>query len=290
MDLSNYYKKNIDLDKTEIRNQITKYVYSVVEKDPIVKNVLKWNDIDFIKKKDYCICPKYAGTPTWIVFVNIDNVYYAVNFPKLSRKHQSATLFPIQLEARGSLYQGTVMEGVYFNNEGTNFLVVHEIYQLSGENQLLKTKSSRLKYAASLLKTHISTNENFVMYVSQCFEINKQGLSRLYSRLKDDRQIQEILFCPEIYGNTIYSYTVLEGDLMDKVIISDMFEIHKTAQPDVYYLHKPSGPKVGLAYLPTLADSKKCRQWFKSHNKKKLNVRCIKHNETGKWIPVNLLE
>lgn len=286
------YNKNPNLGSRETKNKILQYLYKNVidlnvKQEPICKG-----DMEYIRDNDYVICPRFSGTRSWIIFFNVGNDYFAVNFPKHSqRKKEDLRIHPINVRINKEFYRGTIMEGIYYQRDEKKFLVIDEVYLLAGEDQRLKSKDDRLTNLARYIKTSIETCQDFCICVSQFYQINKRSLRDLYEKIKADTFIQEIIFYPKLYGSKIFSYTILDSDLVDRIIKISQFQLQKTSSPDVYNLIAlDTGKKIDIAYIPDMETSKKCKQWFKDSKKKILLVKCQMDTDKKKWIPKEIVE
>lgn len=293
MNTSKNYTKNAMLGSKDVKNKILKYLYSSgINFDVKYQPIVSTKDLDNIRDNDYIICPRFGGTRSWIIFFKSDDEYYAVNFPKHSqRKRDMLQIHPIEIGVSGDFYRGTIMEGIFFRMDDKKFLVIDEVYQLAGENQLLKSKDDRLNHLSKYLKTKMQTNLNYFMYVSQYYKLGKKCLKELYEKIKDDTKIQELIFYPKIYGKKIYMYTILDTDLIDNIIKISQFKLQKTSSPDVYnLLSTTSGNKIDIAYIPDFETSKKCKQWFKDYKEKELLVKCRMDISKKLWVPEEIIE
>lgn len=290
---SSDYVKNYKLGSQDTKNKILKYLYSsTINLNLKYENIANNKDLDNIKYNDYVICPRFSGTRSWIIFFNVDNDYYAVNFPKHSqKKKEDLFIHPIDMSVSKEFYRGTIMEGIFFRMEDERYLVIDEVYKLAGEDQLLKPKEDRLNHLTHYIKTSTNANPNFHMYVSQYFNINKKSLKDLYEKIKADPKIQEILFYPKLYGGKIYNYTIIDSDLIDNVVKLATFYLQKTGSPDVYNLLSiGSKTKIDTAHIPDMETSKKCKQWFKFNKTKELTVKCQMDLDKKKWVPLEIIE
>ena len=309
--------KNFNINHPEVKKNILAFLCS--KKIPgdkfIFEDIISTDDLDNIRDNNYIICPRLAGTRSWIIFFNIDSAYYAVTFPKRNRitTNTKFTIYPIEVDVSQDLYRGTIMEGIFYRIDDKKFLVVDEIYFLCGKNQLIKSKDDRLNMLSSCIKNSIRANPNYSIYVSQFFEIEKSSICDLYEKIKksdsnnnsngnsnsnsnsnsngnSNSNITEIIFYPKIYGRTIYKYTLVKNDLDDAVIKITIFQMQKTANPDVYYLiDNDTDKKIDIAYIPDISTSKKCRQWFKDNKVNTLIVKCQMDNIKKKWVPLELV-
>lgn len=287
------YFKNEALNSWEIKNKILKYLYSshinLSLKHEIISSP---KHLDNIRDNDYIICPRFNGIRSWIIFFHINNNYYAVNFPKHSqRKRDDLHIYPIDVSVHEDFYLGTIMEGIFFRMDEKKYLVIDEVYMLSGINQLLKSKDDRLNNLLQYIKKNTNINPNYQLYVSQYYNIDDKSLMDLYEKIKSDPKIQEIIFYPKMYGRKIYTYTIIDSDLVDNVIKLSKFYMQKTNSSDVYILYSiKNGNKVDIAYIPDISTSKKCKQWYKDFKTNKLLVKCQMDMNKKKWIPIEIVE
>lgn len=285
--------KNAKLGTQEVKNKILRYLYSShinlnIKYEPIINQ----NDLDNIRDNDYIICPRFSGTRSWIIFFHTGNNYYAVNFPKHSQtKKEELIIHSVDIRVSKEFYRGTIMEGIFFRMNEKKYLVIDEVYILAGENQLLKSKDDRLNNLTQFIKLSTNINPIYYMYVSQYFNINKKSLRDLYEKIKMDTKIQELIFYPKTYGKKIYNYTIVDIDLKDNIIKLVKFRMQKTANIDVYNLLSINdNKKIGIAYIPDMETSKKCRQWYKDNKVKELIVKCQMNMDKKKWVPLELVE
>jgi hypothetical protein len=290
MDLSTSITiKNANLDKPEIKNKILKYLRQRIDTNIKTSPITNSSDLDTIRDGDYIVCPRFKGTRSWIIFFHDGPNYYAVNFA-VGQKTPDIKVFPIDMEGAREIYNGTIMEGVFYKMDEEYYLIIDEIYWLAGTELLLKPKNDRLAYLSSSLGKFVMKNK-FRLYVSQYYSTNSNSLIQLYNKVRSDSKIQKLIFYPKIYGRKIYTYTILEDDLKLDIINLAKFEMYQTNNPDVYNLIRlDSGQKCGLAYVPDIETSKKCKGWFKGKSVKKLTVTCKLHQEKNRWIPMELDE
>jgi len=286
------HAKNVNLESTQVKNNILKYLYSQINVNIKYEYIVGHKDLDNIRDNEYIICPRFHGTRSWIIFCQIGDIYYAVSFPKIRNYDKNIIIHPIEIGVTKNFYYGTIMEGIFFKIEDNRYLVIDEVYILAGQNQLLKSKDDRLNFLSQCMTNNIVQNATYRIYPCQYFQVNKKGLKELYEKIKADTKIQEISFYPKLFGRKIYKYTIIDSDLIDNIIKYTKFRMQKTNNPDVYnLLSLTTDNKIDIAYIPDMETSKKCKQWFKDRKKEKeLVVRCQMNNDKKKWIPFELVE
>jgi|SRR5579872_844215 len=295
------YNKNRNLNNSDTRDLILKYLYSKNLKSNFkVSGIQKMSDLDNIRDGDYIICPKFKGCRSWVIFFTgtqeseeeIPN-YYAVSFPKHNKyKKTEIKVRPVDLRVSKDLYNGTILEGIYYKFAKEKFLIIDEVYTLCGENQLLKSKTDRLNNLSNFLTEKTVQTPNYHLYVCQYYALNESNLNELYDKIKGDNRIQDLIFYPQLYGRKIYQYTIVDIDLIDDIVKTGIFKLQKTNSPDVYHIISfRTNTKIDIAYIPDMATSKKCKQWFKDEKKKtELLVKCQMNLEHNKWMPIELVE
>lgn len=285
--------KNFNINSDEIKNRILKYLYTNgINTEVRYANVSSEKDLDVIKNNDYIICPRYVGTRSWVILFNVGINYYAVNFPKHGQhKRTDIVIHPIEMAFGKAFYQGTIMEGIYYRNDNNKHIIIDEIYTLCGENQIFKPKEDRLGTLKLHFKKNVASSPNFSMTVVNHYEINAPSLKDLHEKIKNNPNVQEIIFYPKKYGDKIYSYTILDSDLMDNIIETSCFYLEKTSSPDVYnLLATKTKNKIDIAYVPTLEASIRCKSWFKNKKIKEILVKCQYDYSFKKWIPMEIIE
>jgi hypothetical protein len=295
-------KVNLDLDSSDIRNKIFKYLASVQPNyNSRFTEIITDEDLEVLGNNDYVICPKYSGVRSWAIICTIDDVYYAINFPKFTKFNKNNIVFhEIGLSATKFLHSGTIMEGIYYeiiDDFGKRrFFTADEVYVLGGSNELVKTKDDRLKNLHQVLASHTRVKEgsDFTLNVCQCYNTDADSLRLVFDRVKSDEHIQELIFYPKLYGQTIYSYTLKSEDVEDIIIEVETFIMQKTAKNDVYILYAKNcddtRTKIGFAGVPNITFSKTFAFWFRSNKTKELVVECQKSADLDKWVPYKIVQ
>jgi hypothetical protein len=288
---SNNYIKNSNLKSVQTKKNIYQFLHKYVDSIQKSEHIKNIKDLDNIRDNDYIICPKLIGTRCWIIFCKFDNYYYAVNFSKYSKQINNTIIHPINVSVIKEFYDGTIMEGTHYRIDNKHFLVIDEVYLFAGQAQLLKPKDDRLSEMNRRIIFDNMNNSTYTMYISKFFQINKKSLQELYEIVKFDEKIKEIIFYPKIFGRKIYSYTIMDYDLVDIIIKLSKFQLQKTNNLDVYNLLSiTTNNKIDIAYIPDMETSKKCKQWFKDSHNKNIIVKCQMDINKKKWIPIEIIK
>ncbi len=287
-------RKNIDLHTSSVKNTILEYLFKMKGYDSDTHLTIDNMDhVNYISKNDYTVCPRVRGTRSWVLFFKNNDHHYAVNFPKQNvRKRDTLNIYPVDIQMRSTAYLGTIMEGIYYKVGNIRHLLIDEVYTLAGHNQMLKSKGDRLSGLAVYLKINKINSPTFTMNVTNHYSLNKTSLLELYEKLKIDglNYTQELIFYPNLFGKQIYSYTLLDTDLIDDVCETSIFSMTKTSKPDVYRLiNAETLNKIGIAYIPDIQTSKRCKNFFKDNRKKQLLVECVMDKIHHKWIPMRVV-
>jgi len=293
------YNKNIRINEPDTKNMVLAYLYSKnLKNTQNFGGIQKIVDMDHIKDGDYIVCPRFSGARSWIIFFKTQGAvheipnYYSVSFPKHSQyKKIDLKIHAIDISVSKELYNGTIMEGIFYKVANEKFLIIDEVYTLCGQNQLLKSKTDRLNNLSKFLTDNTIQKQNYHMYVCQYYLLTESNLSELYDKIKNDNRIRDLIFYPQIYGRKIYQYTIIDIDVIDDVAQIGTFKLQKTNSPDVYNIISfKTNNKIDIAYIPDMATSKKCKQWFKDEKKNEIIVKCRMNMEYKKWIPIELME
>lgn len=285
------HKKNINLNTAKTKSKILNYLSGHIDhksKPCLIKNE---QDLDRIRDQDYIICPQIDGIRSWIVFVKLDDCYYAVNFPKNTARDNNIPIHPVGISVGKEFYAGTIMEGTFYAIDENKYIIIDEVYLFAGQNQLLKPKDDRLNYLSGCFSQRTMRNETYRIYVSEFYQTDKEDLAKLYDKVKSDTKISDIIFYPKNYGKKIYIYSIIDTDLIDDEIKFTTFFVSKTKNTDVYNLSTlDTKKKMGIAYIPDQETSKNCKNWFKNKKTKEVIAKCKWNQEKKKWIPIEVIE
>ena len=287
--LRNIVTKNSNLNNTETKIIILKYLRSKINSNTKFNPIVKQSDLDVIRNDSYIICPRLRGTRTWILFFRNGDNYYAIDFPKNMKSNpEDIEIYAIDMDVSKEIYNGTIMEGIYYKYNDENYLIVDEVYFLAGQNQLLKPKDDRLNFLSLMqTKNKFIMKNKFRLCVSNFYYVDKSDITNLYDKIRSNPSIKEIIFYPVIYGKPVYTYTIMDYDLKDDIVNISNFEMYRPENADVYKLfdvhtHK----KIGIAYIPDIYTSKKCKNWFSKKSIKSIIVKCKLDLDQNKWIPI----
>lgn len=280
-------KKNFDINEKETKMRLVKFLNSKGLSFGHTETPIKTkNDCDMIKHGNYVVCPGIIGTRCWVIFYydSETSVYYSVSFIKRATDINDLIIHPVDVSAKKSVYQGTIMEGIYFKTGRIKNLLIDELCFARNENHLFKSKKDRLNIISSIVKNDISVAPNYRLVVPLYFDINPESLSCLYNKIKCDKMIKELIFYPEVHSNKIFTYVIKEKDFHDFDLNLVPFNMKKTTLLDVYEIYNMNGAKIDIAHIPDMTLSKTCREWFKNSKKDTLEV--LFKNEKNQWIPV----
>lgn len=306
--MSNTKTKNENLNADNVKNRILQYLYTNVDIGVKHINFTTKDQLDHIKNADYVICPRYSGVRCWVIFMRYKNHRYAVNFPihsQYKKLNLQVQIYPMEFSVTEDVYAGTIMEGIYFCIDNVRHIIIDEVYLLGGINQLTKLKDYRLSYASEFMKTNILAIPSFRLIMCPVYKTTKEDLTKCYDKLKNNPNIESLTFYPNMYGNKIFTYSIVEADLIQDIICYDVFTMKRSDKPDIYYLddaessdspqnHNSNNDsdseykKNIIAYIPDINTSKLCKQWF-TKKKKEIRVKCKMDND-NRWIPVEPLE
>lgn len=286
------YTKNKDLNDPSICNMITGYLKEMDVPGTVnYKMIDGEDDLEVIKNGNYVAIPRFKGTPIWLCVFRKHDVYYAVTFPKVFKNSKyNIKVYPIKMMFPSSSYKGSIMEGTYCQDRGVSYVIINDAYYLSGKNLALMSRETRLAKALRHLGKCTSTDENYKMFVSIHYSLNKFSLSLLFDKIKEDNNVTHVCFYPQQMDTEAYEYVVKEEDKVEHLVKKGIFDMVKGKGPDVYHLcFIDSDRKMELAYIPNITVSKMCSGWFKK-DVKKVRASCNYDSVSGKYIPVELVK
>lgn len=283
--------KNKDLNSSFTKQLVVKYVHDRVDGTVKPTNITKMEDVAAIKKGNYIVVPKHFGERSWMVFMKSDGYYYAVTLPKQNRRNivNDVRLSPVEVPVEEKLYNGTIVEGTLSITGGIITFIIDEIYYLAGSLQIPKSRSTRMNDFIDGMRTNFGGIQGYNIRVCNFYELDEENLKVFYEKIKLDNTIQDVMFYPQIYGKTIYSYMVTREDLEDQVIRIAVLNMKKTKQPDAYELFDiTSGTKIDIAIIPDMQTSRKCKKWFSTNKTDILQVKCRYLFDKKKWLPLEI--
>jgi hypothetical protein len=167
-------------------------------------------DLELLKKAKYNIAPNYNGINSLLVFITIDNTYYAFLVDRRSLSHNKnnidiANLKLIQVYLHlnnNSLYLGSVFEGVYIYNNKKKIFIINDVYSLRSQNIINENHKYKLININSFLKTSYSANNNansLELLVNNVFELSniKTLINNYIVNSKFKTYIKGLTFVPE---------------------------------------------------------------------------------------------
>jgi hypothetical protein len=284
--------KNANLNSPNTKNTIFKYLKNQNDINTTIvhDSIMTDDDLDVIRDNDYVICPQYIGQRVWIIFKELKGVYYAVYFNK-SNLNEKTKINSIDIMADKDLYCGTIMEGIYYYYKDIRYLCIDDVYYLSGKSLLLQKKIDRINNLSTYIKTKINQCPKFQMVIVPCHVINKKNLTTLFDKIRENSNINELIFYPQIYGQKVYSYPVTNDDTHTYIVRMSYFKMRKTDTTDIYNIHSlNTDEKIGIAFIPDIETSKKCKKWFSKNKKDGIIVKCKMENNSEQWKPLEVVD
>jgi hypothetical protein len=283
-------KKNVNIHEHEIINLIHSYLKKNVKINEFNSvHISSFDNLKTIKRNNYYIVPKYNGIYSWMIFIRLNGIYYAVT---LNKYDKNLKLFPVDISVKEVIYEGSIFDGIFYKDKQTNKkqFIIHETYLLAGRSMLTLSRLDRMTVLNDYLNKKFQRNFNYNIDVCVNYFIEKESILKLYHLSKNDVTIGGWLFYPNSYNHNIYYYQLLNEDFDVKHNINKMFIMMKTKKPDVYHLFDLGDierqNKIGIAHIPGIEDSKRCESWF-NKNVNEVKVQCKRAD--NKWIPIQLM-
>ena len=278
--------KNVDVESPELKKAVIKMLtaYNVPLRTEM--SVLQTDEeLAMLTKREYTMVLRHTGVRSLLVLFKKDDVFYAVNFAK----HDHNTRTKVSLHATDcrfeeALYQGTVMEGIFYMDGDVRTLILDELYVYRGDHQT-GTKFRRLLDLTEILKRDVIMNDKYRLVMAQHYPLNRPLMSA-YTKIRSDPMITEVMFYPVRPGGTIYHYTVVETDLQDSIIKRARCLMRSTGKVDVYGLYTRAQVSMGMAMIPDIKTSHMCAKWIKISQE--VAVICEWDGIHHRWVPIAL--
>jgi hypothetical protein len=291
MNSTTHDKKNQNLNNINIQKKIFKYLMDHIPKrkyDPI--KIHNWDDVREIKENVYYVVPKFIGAYSWMLFLNIDNCYFAITIHKKSINNQFR-IYPIDACGRKPIYDGTIIDGIFFKKPDTNqkYFIINEVYYLEGRNMTNISRMDRMSIISEYIKENIQRSPNYYIAVCNNYQLTEDGITDVYNVSKNDKQICGWLFYPSYYSgnNHVFYYPFQFNDFVITQEQNKIFLMVKTNRVDGYQLYElDTNQKIGIAYIPNIATSHKCKSWFTNEDNKsnKTNISNQSNKSNNKKI------
>jgi hypothetical protein len=203
--LYNYNEKKLLIDYIYSKINISKYKYKLLESTNHLSN--------FQDSLKYYVSPNFSGHNYLLVFCKIKhkNYNFMINRKQLSFntdqiKYDNIELIPINIELENTIYNGTIIDGIYIKNDKKreNYYVITDIYLFRGistENDKLNIK---LKQIELYLNNNMKSCRKIIFSINKLYELDKIN-NLIYEDIKATRDfhVRGLSFYPEISGTKL---------------------------------------------------------------------------------------
>lgn len=242
--------------KQKIRQQLIDYIYSVIDIQKFKYIVLKTqSDLELLTTTRYSISGNYAGNNCLLVFTkNKDRVYSFLVDRKTLKFEQSrinidgVNMMPINIGLEESIYEGTIMDGIYVQNGDTKTYIITDVYMFRGTDMVKEKLKHKLFNIKSYFDRFICQNphvSDLTVVVNNLYNIYEidNFIKNIIPNTKQ-LQVKGITFYPEISGTKLIFLFKGEQDTYD--IIQPKKQEHIQCQHNrqydskqQYYIQQP---------------------------------------------------
>lgn len=287
----NNFKNNLMKPKMENKNvnsynpynpyitqQLINYIYSTVELGKFKYKLIEYeSDLNLLTTQKYVLSANFNGTNSLLVFTKIRDKYYSFVVDRKTLSYNQAQvnldnikIIPVNIRLDNSIYNGTIMDGIYVHNRNSRekVFIMTDVYSFRGQdltndNILHKISNitayleANLKHDDKLNSLILSVNKFYsptdilklkadmnktqgVEFKGYAFYPEKSGTRLIFLDNKDISNSKEAINQQTNYvNNDKDTKTVTKkqdiryvSKTNDKIFA--VLEIRKTAQPDVY--------------------------------------------------------
>lgn len=281
-------KKNLDLQKTEVKKYVIKYLLSHVDMKKSNQTMIDCEQhLDRIRDGNYYVSLQKYGTRSWFIYMIFNHVYYAISVPKIKSVQTDIKLYPIGISVHPSLYEGTIFEGVLTQNKNVINVYIDEVYYIAGEHLIAQSRPTRLNLIQNVINQKMNRSLEYIFEVTPSFVMTPEELKNAYELTKKNTSLVVWNFFPDKLSNNSYMYTLTSYDRIDEVVQLVNLKMRKTGIFDVYNLTSESGEDYGIALVKNLESSKLYKKWFEKEST--VLVKCMYDFFHKKWIPIDLV-
>lgn len=195
------------LSNNSIKQIIINFIYNSLRpySNYLNSELIKQTDLNNITSDNYVVQYRYKGEPSFLLFYrNKDRYYsciinkkYLMNDPK-DIIIESVHLIPFEIMLEIKIYEGTLIDGIYFVNKENKSSVfyVSDVYKFRGENRFKDNINNKFIELEAYLN-HFKQNKLILSPRDEMINIKK-----FYDSCKSNTQINGISFYPFISGNS----------------------------------------------------------------------------------------
>lgn len=292
--------------------RLSKYNYKILQYE---------DDLLPLELGIYHISPTYTGKNCLLVFKKIYDEYYSILIERSSLnyninqiKYDNLIIHKVKIQLDEDIYKGTIIDGILLNCAEMEF-VVNDVYMFCGRDHTDDKLYNKLINMQNYVKQNLNDDNNMnnlhliINNIYSMKDIDKV-ITEYIPKLKHNKYVKGLTFYPDRSG-TKYIYLYSNSAKTDIPVTNPglrnldvnpvrnnystegtkILKIKKTDTIDVYQLcgaklvdDKLKYHSVGIASIPTMQDSKFCRELLSDNAE--AYVRCRYDNSRNKWTPI----
>ncbi len=279
----------------KIKQQLLDYVYTVIDISKYKYKLLQTkDDLQLITMTKYYISGSYSGQNCLMVFTKNKDRFYSFVIERQTLKYDktqinidAVEMYPIEVGLEETIYNGTIMDGILYDNNGKRTFIITDVYLFRGIKMINERINYKLMNIKMYFDTYIDSNSplnNISILVNNLYEMSdiRTLVEKVIPHTNDISQttngcipVRGIAFFPIISGTRlIYLMNIPQNtkQSISKVIPNEVKcvkQITRNCNPDVKY-HK----NISHHNISSLSES------YNEHSETDISGRHIQQKET----------
>jgi len=170
---NNNFSKNTDYHNygPVVTQQLINYIYSTVELSRFKYKIIEYeSDLTVLTKQKHFLSANFNGTNCLLVFTKIRDKFYSfmvdrktLTYNQNQIKLDSVKIIPVNIRLDNSIYNGTIMDGIFIHNKRTKskIFVITDVYYFIGKNLTNDDLKHKFMNVTAYLESNLKHDDNF---------------------------------------------------------------------------------------------------------------------------------